>query len=239
MRKQLFSATLLLGLLVAGCTKDNEQATTPAATANSTIADIITNGYTNAGSSGAAVTGSHGPKVQFNMLKYALSLTKLTSVLASEGDYTLFAPSDEAFRAAGFSSYEDLRNVPTETLKAILTYHVLGAEVTSGEVPAGPNAEVTMLSGQKAYVTRNSTGVFINGAKVGTADLTARNGVIHVIDRVLMPPVGNIVEAAVANPDFAYLVAAVLRASQGSVDVASVLSSAGPFTVFAPPQRRL
>ncbi len=84
------------------------------------------------------------------------------------------------------------------------------------------------------YITKNATGVFVNGASVTQADVAASNGVIHVINTVLMPPMGNIVEVAQANPNFSLLVAAVLRASQGSTNVAQVLAGAGPLTVFAP-----
>lgn len=235
MRKHIFSFSALLCLLVlaVGCQKNLETPNETASINPGTIAGIITNGLPTTGATAARNDGRSG-KVQFNFLKYALTQTKLMSVLAKDGDYTLFAPSDDAFREAGFNSYEDIRNAPVELLKAILTYHVLDAEVTASQVPAGPNAAITMLSGQKAYVTSNSSGVYINGVSVVSADIMALNGVIHVIDRILMPPVGNIVETAVANPDFSYLVAAVLRASQGSVNVAGVLSSAGPFTVFAP-----
>lgn len=236
MRRNIFSLPVLLCLvlLFSACQKERNETAQPDTFDPATIAGIITGADNNLASRAASST-QMGTKVQFNMLKYALAYTKLTPVLAREGNYTLFAPSDEAFRAAGFSSYEDLRAVPVETLKAILTYHVLGAEVMAAAVPQAANTEITMLSDQQAYVTRTAAGaVYINGAAVVKADIDARNGVIHVIDRVLMPPVGTIVQTAVATPDYSLLVAAVLRASEGSLDVAAALSSAGPFTVFAP-----
>ena len=236
MRRNIFSlsAILCLVLLLSACQKERNEAAQPESFDPATIAGIIT-GADNNLASRAASSARSGTQVQFNMLKYALAYTKLTPVLAREGNYTLFAPSDAAFRAAGFNSYEDLRAVPVETLKTILTYHVLGAEVLAAAVPQAANTEITMLSNQKAYVTRTAAGaVYINGAAVVKADIDARNGVIHVIDRVLMPPVGNIVQTAVATADYSFLVAAVLRASEGSLNVATVLSGAGPFTVFAP-----
>jgi uncharacterized surface protein with fasciclin (FAS1) repeats len=69
---------------------------------------------------------------------------------------------------------------------------------------------------------------------VTQADVAASNGVIHIIGKVLLPPSGNLVEMAQADTSFSYLVAAVVRASEGSTNVAQVLSGAGPFTVFAP-----
>jgi uncharacterized surface protein with fasciclin (FAS1) repeats len=221
-------------VLLSACQKDRSAVTTSETVEPGSIAGIIA-GADDGFASRAASSTQQGAQVQFNLLKYALAHTKLTSVLARDGDYTLFAPSDDAFRAAGINSHEDVRRLPMETLKAILTYHVLDAEVLAAQVPASPNAEITMLSGQKAYVTRTTSGaVYINGVAVVKADITARNGVIHVIDRVLMPPVGNIVQTVVANPDYSYLVAAVLTASKGSLNVAAALGSAGPFTVFAP-----
>lgn len=229
-----FPVALCLVLLLASCQKEGREAQKAEVVDPASIAGII-GGADNILASRAASSAQAATKVQFNLLKYALAHTKLTSVLARDGDYTLFAPSDEAFRSAGIDSYDDIRSLPLETLKAILTYHVLGAEVPAAGVPLAANTEITMLSGQKAYVTRTSAGaVYINGVAVVKADIGARNGVIHVIDRVLMPPVGNLVQTVVANPDYSYLVAAVLTASKGSVNVANVLGSAGPFTVFAP-----
>jgi uncharacterized surface protein with fasciclin (FAS1) repeats len=113
-------------------------------------------------------------------------------------------------------------------LKAILLYHVLGSKVLAAQVPS-TYTELTMLNNLKSYIIRNGNNVYINGTPVVSADIAAKNGVVHAIDRVLLPPAGNIVEVAAANPNFTYLVAAVQTA--GLVDA---LSGAGPLTVFAP-----
>jgi uncharacterized surface protein with fasciclin (FAS1) repeats len=105
----------------------------------------------------------------------------------------------------------------------------------AADVPAGPNAKVTTANGDSVFVTRNATGVYINGIKVNTADVGADNGVIHVIGRVLMPPAGNIVETAVAG-GLDSLVKAVTRATSapgGDPTLAATLGSA-KLTVFAP-----
>lgn len=175
------------------------------------------------------------PQLRFTYLTYALIRTGLIEDLAAQGSFTVFAPTDDAFRRAGFKKLSDLNAVPVPTLRAILLYHVLGARVLAAQVPAGPNAEVTTLNGAKVYATRKpGPRVFINGEPVILPNILASNGVLHAINKVLMPPVGNLVQTVVADPDLSYLVAAVLRASQGSVNVAQVLSGAGPFTVFAP-----
>jgi uncharacterized surface protein with fasciclin (FAS1) repeats len=116
----------------------------------------------------------------------------------------------------------------------VLQYHVIDGRQSAASLPSGNNTAVTTLSNGTVYVTKNSNNVSVNGARVITADVSAANGVIHVVDKVLLPPAGNIVQTAAGNPNFTYLVAAVQRASQGSTNVAQVLSGAGPLTVFAP-----
>jgi len=173
----------------------------------------------------------------FSFLTAAVNKAGLVSALdeAGKSDLTLFAPTNDAFKAAGFNGVSDLDAVPVETLKAILLYHVLGSKVEAAQVPQASNTPVATLNGQSIFATRTADNkVFINGVSVIKANIECTNGVIHDINRVLMPATGTIVETAIANPNLSLLVAAVLRASQGSTDVATVLSGAGPFTVFAP-----
>lgn len=231
----------MLTLFLVSCQKQSELAPDEQPTASQTIAAIIENKNLTlslkSDQAGATARGSAGRQVKFNYLAAALARTGLTKVLATtDGSYTLFAPTNDAFIDAGFATVQDIMNAPVDVLKPILLYHVLGTEVTSGNVPTGPNAAVNTLNGADAYVTRKQDGsVFINGVAVILADVNAVNGVIHVIDKVLIPPTGNIVQTAIAaNPEFTYLVAAVVRASQGSTNVAGLLSGTGPFTVFAP-----
>lgn len=90
------------------------------------------------------------------------------------------------------------------------------------------------VEGTNIYVSKNASGVFVNGAAVVSADVKAKNGIIHVIDNVLMPSTGDIVEALIGKTDYSFLVTAVVRASQGAVNVKEVLEAEGPYTVFAP-----
>ena len=173
----------------------------------------------------------------YSFLTAAINKAGLANALNdnSKEGLTLFAPSNDAFMAAGFTSVADLAKVPDSVLKKILLYHVLGTRVLAAQIPQASNSEVTTLNTQPIYATRTSDNkVFINGVPVVKADIVCTNGVIHEINRVLLPATGTIVQTAINNPDLSLLVAAVLRASQGSTDVASVLSGTGPFTVFAP-----
>lgn len=164
----------------------------------------------------------------------AASPTILQTLLNS-ADKTLFAPTNAAFAAAGITALPD-----QATLNAVLAYHVIDAEVTSSEIASG-SSEATTLNG-KIYLSKNSSGVFINGqSKVTTADISASNGVVHVIDRTLIPPSQTIAQIAVASttassPQFTQLVAALSRTQgQGDNDLLAAVSNAdAALTVFAP-----
>ena len=156
--------------------------------------------------------------------------SKLDSAAAS---LTLFAPTNDAFAASKIDATL-INSLSLDQLKEIVLYHTIDVKYLSSELPDGPNAKVTTASGDSVFVTKNSSGVYINGIKVQTANIMASNGVLHTISKVLVSPVGNLVEAILADTTLSYLAAAVVRASQGNVNVAALLSSGGVFTVFAP-----
>ncbi len=170
----------------------------------------------------ARVTGD----ANFSILAAAVTRAGLADALNQPGTLTVFAPDNAAFNSAGITLAMVNSMAPAD-LAAILTYHVLGAKVESGGVPVS-DAVVT-LNGKKVFASRNANGVFVNGIKVKSADLAASNGVIHVIENVLIPPTQNIAEIASGIDDFSILVAAVVRA--GLLDA---VSGEGKFTVFAP-----
>jgi uncharacterized surface protein with fasciclin (FAS1) repeats len=174
---------------------------------------------------------------EYSFLTAAVTKEGLTGALneMSQQGLTLFAPTNAAFNAAGFSSISDLAKVPDSTLTKILLYHVLSTKVEAAQIPQANNTAVITLNGQPIYATRTTENkVFINGVNVTKANIECTNGVIHALDRLLLPASGTIVQTAIGNPNLSFLVSAVLRASQGTTDVAAVLSGAGPFTVFAP-----
>jgi uncharacterized surface protein with fasciclin (FAS1) repeats len=170
----------------------------------------------------------------FSLLEAAVKHADLVTTLSGAGPFTVFAPTNEAFTAAGLDTEAKINALPKETLRNILLYHVAGSSIAASGIPTASNTAIKSAANIDLYVTKNNNGVFINGATVTQADVMATNGIIHVINKVLMPPSGNIVEVAQGNPNFSFLVAAVLRASQGQTNVANVLSGDGPFTVFAP-----
>ena len=159
----------------------------------------------------------------FSTLVTAIQAAGLVDVVASLRDVTVFAPNNAAFAKLPAGTLESLL-ANTNQLRTILLYHLVSGRVRSGDLTAG---KVVTLQG--AAVTVNLTGgVRINSSQVVAADVEASNGVLHVLDTVLLPP-PDLVEIAAGNPDFSTLVTAVQAA--GLVDT---LKGAGPFTLFAP-----
>lgn len=201
----LFSSSIIL----FSCKKDEEAV-------SNTITDVVVS------------------NPDFSTLESAVLKANLQTTLSSPGTFTVFAPTNAAFTASGITS-TTLNSLTPAQVSNILLYHTLGSRIAAADVPAGPNAKVITASGDSVFVTKNSSGVFINGIQVTTADVAADNGIIHVIGRVLMPPSGNIVETAV-TAGLDSLVKAVTRATTapgGDPTLASTLSTA-KLTVFAP-----
>lgn len=161
-------------------------------------------------------------------------LTTLLGNGPSDKKLTLFAPTNAAFTAAGITTLPN-----EETLNAVLTYHVIDDEVRAAELPTG-SAAIQTLNG-KFYLSNGTAGVYINGtSKVTATDIIGSNGVVHVIDRTLMPPSKTIAGIATdlstaTTPQFTQLVAALARTSGTETDLLAAASDAGAnLTVFAP-----
>ena len=180
----------------------------------------------------------------FTALTAAATKAGLASTLADGSvSLTVFAPTNEAFTTLatqlGFTSADAMVTaLPASTLAGILQYHVLGTRKAAADLAAGGATQATLykFNGNATTLSLSFTGgvtiqdAALTTARVTTADVMASNGVIHAVDKVLVPPgLLNIVQMAQVNPTFDTLVAAVVKANlQGT------LSGAGPFTVFAP-----
>jgi len=180
----------------------------------------------------------------FNALAAAATKAGLVPTLSdANARLTVFAPTDAAFNTLatrlGFADATALVNaLPAAALANILTYHVLPERKTAANLAAGGATQATAYTFGAAPASlslNTASGVVITDAalttsRVTTADVAASNGVVHVVDKVLVPPgVLNVVQMAQVNPAFSTLVGAVVQANlQGT------LSGAGPFTVFAP-----
>jgi uncharacterized surface protein with fasciclin (FAS1) repeats len=170
----------------------------------------------------------------FTTLVAAVQATGLDSVLADpDATFTVFAPTDAAFAALGQETIDALL-ADIDTLTDILLYHVIsGSAVDSITATALLGEMVEMANGDSVTIDIRGGALFINDARVVTANIPATNGVIHVIDAVLTPPtdeVGTIVDVAVANGSFTTLVAAL----QATGLDATLADTTATFTVFAP-----
>jgi uncharacterized surface protein with fasciclin (FAS1) repeats len=122
----------------------------------------------------------------FKTLVAAVQAAGLVEALRGPGPFTVFAPSDAAFAKLPPGTLESLLKDP-ERLKQILTYHVLAGRVTAEDIQAEGRADPVTLNGQSLRIRVQGGQVLVNGATVTAADVPASNGVIHVIDAVLLP----------------------------------------------------
>jgi transforming growth factor-beta-induced protein len=211
-QKLILGLALILGISVfTSCEKEDDNDTMKA------VADMSIAEY--------AVSDNN-----FSTLVKALTKANLVNVLSGEGSFTVFAPTNAAFNTLfmqlGVSGVEQLS---AEQLTPILLYHVLGTEVKSSMIKEGYVA--TLSPAQSSYMNLNISltgGVKLNkNTTVTAADVDVKNGVIHVIDKVLLPP--TVVDHALANDNFSILVSAVVKAG-----LVETLMGNGPFTIFAP-----
>lgn len=173
----------------------------------------------------------------FNTLLAALEATGLDTTLADEtGTFTVFAPTDEAFDLLGQDTIDALLADP-ETLSDILLYHVVsGVEINSTAAIDAAGTAVEMANGDTVSVSLSGSDLYINLSNVSGVDVDANNGIIHVIDRVLIPPAeptvptANIVDTAVAAGNFTTLVTALQATGLDTV----LADPNTDFTVFAP-----
>lgn len=159
----------------------------------------------------------------------ALSHADLVTTLQGTGPFTVFAPTDAAFSAAGINLADFDTDAENSTLRDILLYHVYSGQVESSAVVDGMSVE--MANGDNASFTVTGSTVMIEGANVTTPDVMSSNGVIHIIDKVLMPPADPVDIPAVATSTGFHtaLVGALAHAN-----LVATLQGTGPFTVFAP-----
>jgi uncharacterized surface protein with fasciclin (FAS1) repeats len=215
--KKHFNSLILAGLLgltvasFSSCKKDNDD---PVVT--STITDIVV------------------ANASYSVLKEAAVKSGADATLRGTGPFTVFAPDNNAFAAANITS-ATVASLSAAQLQSLLLYHTVAGKITAADVPAGPNAKVITAGGDSIFVTKNASGVFVNGISVAQADINADNGVIHRLSKALNKPSGNIVATAQAA-GLDSLVKAVTRVNNapgGNPNLITLLST-NRLTVFAP-----
>jgi transforming growth factor-beta-induced protein len=240
MKTKFLFGMLVLTLLLAACAPQATATAQPTAMPQPTMAptDAPTMEPTMAPKSIVDIAASDD---RFSTLVSAVTAAGLVDTLKGEGPFTVFAPTNEAFAALPAGTLDSLLKPENkQQLTDILLYHVVPGKVMAADVAAlnGKMAD-TALEGKQIAIKTDMGNVYLNdNVKVFTTDIEAANGVIHVIDAVLLPPTDeasasmdkkDIVDTAVADGRFKTLVAGVTAA--GLVDT---LKGEGPFTVFAP-----
>jgi transforming growth factor-beta-induced protein len=168
----------------------------------------------------------------FSILVEALVKADLVTTLNGDGPFTVFAPTNDAFEmlfeTLNVNGIEDLS---AEALTPILLYHVMSGKAMSSDISTGYYETLSAATpdnkGIVLYAMVNNGVMINNSINVATADIGASNGVVHVVDKVILPP--TVVDIAIANSNFSTLVAAVVKAG-----LVEALSAEGPYTVFAP-----
>ncbi len=233
-RHALLAALLAVPFALAGCSDDADDNANTSAADTGAATDTGTATDTGAGDTSTAkdIVDTAAGAGSFKTLVAAVQAAGLESTLRGAGPFTVFAPSDDAFKkSVPDFLLTQLTSAPYKTeLALILKYHVLAGKVEAASV-LGKKQSVDSALGAKLSVDGTSGKVIINGGPtVTTADVATSNGVIHIIDGVLLP---TIVDTAVGYDDgtvkFSTLVTAVKAA-----DLVGTLSGPGTFTVFAP-----
>ncbi len=222
-RTCLFAA-LSAATLFTGCGSDDDKTSANMAASGGTSGNG-TGGTGNTASSSDIVATAVAAG-SFTKLAAALTTAGLVDALKGPGPFTVFAPTDAAFAAFEAANPGVLASLSKDQLAAVLKYHVVAAKVTSKDLVSGSLVET--LNGARAAIDLSS-GATVAGSKVTQADVMASNGVIHVIDKIMMPPSKDIVATAAAAGSFTKLAGALT-----ATGLDATLQGAGPFTVFAP-----
>ena len=168
-------------LFAAGCSSDSTDETDTAAATAEASPSAMESESSDAGTIVDVAAGND----DFSTLVAAVDAADLQDTLSADGPYTVFAPTNAAFEALPDGVLDKLLEPENkDTLKEILTYHVVSGEVTSDMIEPG---DVETVEGSTVTITTDGGEVMVNEAKVETADVDASNGVIHSIDAVLLP----------------------------------------------------
>ncbi len=176
--------------------------------------------------------------------KFASNNNDLVDILSNPGTLTVFAPSNTAFDAlaveltgsATAKATDLLTDANKPLLRTVLQYHILSSKVVAANIPFGKS--ITPVQGSIFKIDTGTPPVITDGrnrkSNITATNIDASNGVVHLIDKVLLPANKNIVETALGlAPEFSTLVAALQFASNNN-DLVTLVSGTGPFTVFAP-----
>ncbi len=249
---KLFSSVgIALALAACGSDSTNSSSTPESATAVSDSG--AASGAAIASNSKSIVSVAAGNPAFSSLVaavQFASTNNDLVNLLSGSGNFTVFAPTNAAFDALAKELTGDSSATAASLLvpankalvRSVLEYHVLGARVSRSQIPLGAAIDPVLAGTDTFKIEARADKLQITDGRLRTAlitltDVAADNGLIHAIDKVLLPaeatPGRSIVQIAAGNADFSSLVAALQFASENG-DLVSLLSGAGSFTVFAP-----
>jgi len=211
--RTIICITISTCFIVTGCDKEDDDV---AAVINDTVAGVILK------------------SPEFSTLEALMVKANLAITLDGTGPFTVFAPDDSAFAVSGID-LSFINSLSQQQAQNILLYHTLNSKMSVADLPAGPNATITIFNGDSVFVTKNTSGTYINGVKISENDIAADNGVLHKIERVLNPPVGTITQTVTVSglDSLAKVIARATNDTTGNSDLANTLNTA-TITMFAP-----
>ncbi|WP_375447869.1 fasciclin domain-containing protein [uncultured Fibrella sp.] len=217
--KRFILPLLVLLTLITGCQKTAD----PIDAQPKTVSDVLTE------------------TASFSLLKAAIQQAGLNDALKAT-NLTIFAPTDDAFKAKGYTTPESLQALSADALRNLLRYHLVNGIVTTKtpELAAASNLPVEASNTSVLYLTNSSTGFFVNGGKITKADQVVANGVVHTIGSLLLPPSSDGLTTLKARADLGLLAAAITRISVMRPDLVAILNGTTPnaayknSTFFAP-----
>ena len=226
-RKTSIMLALSIPLFITSCSDDNDSVVVQPKTITQTVVD-----------------GGN-----FTLLEAAVVKAGYADLLGTTANLTVFAPNDDAFRQLDITGdgtpdldteakINALSGAGLDLLRSVLNYHVLTSRVPSSAITTAGIQSATYATtgaGPNLFAKLNGGKAYINGVEVVGVDVAASNGIIHVINKVLVPPAVTITGTVASNPNFSRLLYAINRVKNGGgADIAAALNGAGPFTVFAP-----
>lgn len=219
----------------SGTTTPGSGTTTPGSTTTTPGSGTTTPG------SGTTTTGTVVATVDY--IKQKDNLTFMAAAIARAGltaelnqaNLTVFAPSDDAFKAAGYASVAAVSAAPAADLQRILRYHVIGSRIDLSSIPTMVNTsyQSTLPDARLSVYKVSNSDVSINGAKVIQGDIPTTGSTIHIINKVLSPPAVYAADAVKSNADLSLFRAAVDRAGTSVQDILTKNTTNG-VTIFAP-----
>ena len=147
-----------------------------------------------------------------SIMKAAVKYAGLDDALKTS-QLAVFAPSDAAFKAAGYADANSVTSQSVDKIRAVLFYHIYNLKATSATIKDEDGQELKMLNGAVAYLSKNGKGVSINGTLAPITDLVASNGAVHILDKIIVPPTQTLDQIIKSTPNLSLFVEALNRVS--------------------------